>query len=95
METDNIKEIRIDNSGRLCIFPENQKFTMIFTLAKEVHWDNDQYFLYSPKLKEWSYFEWYKHIIGVVKECNVTLVMTKETIWTNIPQSLKKDILET
>ena len=66
---------------------------MVFTLAKEVNWDNNQHFLYSPEPREWSYIDWYKHIINVAKECNVTLILTKETTWTNIPQSLKHDIV--
>lgn len=94
MKNDFIKEIKIDQSGRLCIFPEKERFTQIFTLAKEVNWDNNQYFLYSPSPREWSYFEWYKHIASVTRECNVTLVLTSDIIWTNIPSALKDEILE-
>ena len=68
---------------------------MIFTLAKEVNWDNNQYFLYSPIPREWSYFEWYRHIISIATECNVTLVLSSVTTWTNIPTSLKDEILAT
>ena len=50
MKTDFIKEIKIDESGRLCIFPEKEKFTLIYRSAAEVHWDNDHLFLYSPSL---------------------------------------------
>jgi len=93
MKTDFIKEIKIDQSGQLCIFPEKERFTMIFTLAKEVNWDNVQYYLYSPIPREWSYLEWYKHIVSVAKECNVTLVLNNNTILTNIPASLSNEIL--
>ena len=93
MKTDVIKEIKIDDKARLCIFPTKEKFSQIFTLAKEVNWDNNQLFLYAPKPREWSYFEWYRHIISVATECNVTLVLTNDTIWTNITTSLKDEIL--
>jgi hypothetical protein len=93
MKTDVINEIKIDDKGRLCIFPKNEKFSQIFTLAKEVNWDSSQSFLYSPNPKEWSYFKWYKHIINIAIECNVTLLLTQDTIWTNIPKLLKDEIL--
>lgn len=93
MKTDQIKEIEIDDSGRLCIFPEKEKFTMIYRTATEVHWDNEKLFLYSPKPRDWSYFDWYKHIINVVNDCGCTLLLTKETVWTNISSSLKEQIV--
>jgi hypothetical protein len=37
MKTDFIKEIKIDESGRLCIFPEKEKFALIYRSAAEVH----------------------------------------------------------
>lgn len=93
MKADDIKEISIDDSGRLCIFPKKERFTMNFTLAKEVNWDNNQLFLYSPKPREWSYLEWFRHMMNVATACNVTLVLTNNTIWTNIPTSLKDELL--
>ena len=94
MKTDNIKEVKIDDSGRLCIFPEKEKFSLIYRTATEVHWDNQDMFLYSAKPREWSYFDWYKHIMGVVKnECDCDLLLTKDTLLTNIPEPLKEEIL--
>ncbi|WP_426667222.1 hypothetical protein ACPPVU_14450 [Mucilaginibacter sp. McL0603] len=94
MKNDGIKEVAIDDSGRLCIFPETEKFTYIYRTATEVHWDNKDMFLYSPKPREWSYLDWYKHIINVVKnECYCNLSLTKNTLFTNIPEILKKEIL--
>ena len=93
MKTDNIKEIKIDISGRLCIYPEQEEFTHIWRSATEVHWDIKNSFLYSPKPREWSYFDWYKHIISVAKECGWELFLTEDTIWINIPHSLKQQIL--
>jgi len=93
MKADKIKEIKVDDLGRLCIFPEKERFTQIFTLAREVNWDNNHLFLYSPKPREWSYFQWYSHIINVIKECGVNLVLTEETTWTDIPAALKDQII--
>jgi hypothetical protein len=43
MKTDYIKEIRIDSSGRLCIYPEKEKFTWVWRTATEVHWMRKSY----------------------------------------------------
>ena len=93
MKTDTIKEITIDESGRLCIFPEKEKFTMIYRSAAEVHWDNTGSFLYSSKPREWSYYEWFKHIIAVAKDNGCDLLLTGDTLWTNIPDLLKREII--
>jgi hypothetical protein len=93
MKTDNIKEIRIDDLGRLCIFPKKEKFTMIYRSAAEVHWDNNDFFLYSPKPREWSYYDWYKQIINIVNEYGCNLLLTNDTLYINIPDLLKQQII--
>ena len=94
MESDNIKEINIDAIGRLRIYPENKEFNGIYRLAKEVHWDNEGLFLYSPKPREWSYLDWYHHIFQVIKtDFDCLLIFTNATVWTNVPISLKEEIL--
>lgn len=93
MKFDNIKEIGIDINERLFIRPETEEFALIYRTATEVHWDNNECFLYSPKPREWTYFDWYRHIIGVVEtECNCKLSITEQTIWTNIHTELRKKI---
>jgi hypothetical protein len=93
MKADNITEIKIDDLDRLCIFPEKEEFTLIWRSATEVHWDIENSFLYSPKPMEWSYFDWYRHIVSVAKECGCELLLTEDTIWINIPNSLKQQIM--
>jgi hypothetical protein len=90
---DNIKEIGIDTLERLYINPEKEKFSLIYRTVTEVHWDEKGSFLYSPKPKEWTYFDWYKQIVGVVEsECNCKLLLTDNTQWSNIPAQLKRQI---
>jgi hypothetical protein len=93
MNEDEILEIGIDYKERLYIRPNKERFTLIYRTATEVHWDNNGLFLYSPKPREWTYFDWYKHITGVTEiECNCKLILTDQTIWTNIPVELKEQI---
>lgn len=95
MTIDKIIEIGIDDKERLFIKPDKERFTLIYRTATEVHWDNNGFFLYSPKPREWTYFDWFKQIIGVIDtECNCKLILTDETIWTNISDELKQQIIE-
>lgn len=92
---DEIIEIGIDKNEQLFVRPKRERFTLIYRTATEVHWDEKELFLYSPKPREWSYFDWYKHIIDVAnKECNVKLILTHRTIWTNVENELKKQIID-
>jgi len=94
MKTDNIKEVKIDEAGRLCIFPEKEEFALIYRSATEVHWDSKNSCLYSPKPREWSYFDWYTQIISVIKtEYGYSLLITDKTLWANISIGLKQKIL--
>jgi hypothetical protein len=92
---DEIVEVGIDKDERLFIRPKNERFNIIYRTATEVHWDEKELFLYSPKPRKWSYFEWFRHIIDIAdKECSCKLVLTHRTIWTNIENELKKQIIE-
>ena len=93
MTTDNIMEIGIDNKERIYIKPETEHFEFIYRAAAEVGWDDKEHFLYSPKPKEWTYFDWYRQIIMATKdEYGCQLVLTYKTQWTNIPNELKDQI---
>ena len=93
MTTDNIMENGIDNKERIYIKPETEHFEFIYRAAAEVGWDDKEHFLYSPKPKEWTYFDWYRQIIMATKdEYGCQLVLTDKTQWTNIPNELKDQI---
>ena len=96
MVQDRISIVEIDDSGRLHLKPEKSKFTHIYRTTTEVHWVNDKKTLFSPKPRDWSYLEWFSHIIGVVKdECLTELKLTENTEWVNIPTELKNEITKT
>ena len=94
MKKDRIKEVGINEDKQLYIVPENAKFQMIYRTATEVHWNQEKEFLYSPKPREWNYFQWYKHIIEVIRnEASYNLLLTDDTKWENVPEELKNKIL--
>ena len=93
MTTDNIIEVGIDNKERIYIKPETNDFEFIWRDASEVSWDDKNKVLYSPKPKEWTYFDWYRQIILATKgEYGCQLVLTDKTQWINIPDELKEQI---
>lgn len=94
MQLDKIIEIKIDEEQKLTIKPESLEFEYIYRSATEVHWSKEKKVLYSPKPRQWSYYNWFVHIIEVVRIDNYSeLILTQETIWTNIPKDLKNEIL--
>jgi hypothetical protein len=94
MTKDEIKEISIDATGRLCVFPLIEKFPFIYRSATEVHWDDKGNFLYAPSnLKGWSYAQWYVQIVQAVKSEHGTLLsISHNTKWTNVPGDIKEQI---
>jgi len=95
MKIDKILEIGIDSQERLYIKPKSARFDLIYRTATEVHWDASGLFLFSPKPREWAYLDWYKHIADVVNnECGYRLILCDETTWANIPEKLKRQIIE-
>jgi hypothetical protein len=95
MNEDHILEIGINSSDQLYIKPEKERFTMIWRSATEVHWHDKENFLYSPKPREWSYLDWYKHIVSVIQdEYKCLLKANTNTVWTHIPDDLKERIID-
>lgn len=93
MTKDSIAEIGIDGLGRLYVMPENEQFTMIWRSALEVHWDTANRYLYSPIPREWTYYQWYHHMIDVVKdEYGCLLFINSSSCWVNVPDELKNEI---
>lgn len=86
MKIDPIIKIEIDGKGRLLIYPASHTYPMIYREAVEVHWDAAGKYLYSPQPREWSYLDWFKHIITTVRD----LRLTSETKWSNVPEELRE-----
>ena len=92
MEVDCITEISMDEAGRLLIKPARTAFLHIWREAAEVHWDTAHKALYSPKPREWSYADWYRHILDIAQDQGCKLLLTDATQWINIPPELHAEI---
>jgi hypothetical protein len=94
-DKDNIVEIGVDYNLGIYIKPEKATFSLIYRSASGVHWDDRKNILCTTNQSGWTHLQWYKQIIGVVRdEYNYELLLTDKTIWINISNDLKKEIIE-
>ena len=95
IEKDNIIEIGIDDKLGIYIKPETAKFPFIWRSASGVHWDDRKNILCTTNQSGWTHLQWYKQIIGaVLDEYGYQFSLTDKTIWNNIPEDLKRSIIE-
>lgn len=92
MTTDSIAEVGIDDQERLFVRPSTAQLPFIYREAVEVHWDSTRLCLYSPKPREWSYLQWFQHILGAAALQSLQLQLTPSTLWSNIADDLKEEI---
>jgi len=93
MQEDLIAEVGIDDEQRLWLRPSKVSFDCVYRAAMEVHWDDEQKRLFSPKPREWTYLQWFDQIItAAADEYGVRLKLTPSTLWRNVPDELKTSI---
>jgi hypothetical protein len=94
MKRDLIDEIGIDAAGRLYVRPRESTFPLIYREGREVHWDDDNAFLYGPPPRRWGYIQWYRQIISVAAAQGVNLEPHPKTTWVDVPEGLRNAIGE-
>lgn len=93
--TDAIEAIGIDERGSLWVKPVTVDFRHIYRTAMEVHWDEARRTLYSPRPREWSHVRWFRQIRdAAIGEYRVELIVTPDTVWSNIDPGLRRAISE-
>ena len=92
MDRDEIKEVGIDEEGRLYVVPSKKAFPYMYREALEVHWDSDLKRLYGPKPRKWGYSEWYIQILNAAQKQSCILELTEATVWLNVSQDTKASI---
>jgi hypothetical protein len=88
-----ISEIGIDGDGRLYVVPHSHDFPFIYREAMEVQWAPEAKRLYAPVPREWSYARWFEQIINAASAQEYTLAITMDTVWVNISDNLKVQML--
>lgn len=88
-----IKQVEIDQQGRLCVTPASNEFEMVYREAMEVYWDRDRRFLFSPMPREMTYPQWFRQILLAVEyQYGVRLKVTNRTQWVGISESLRAEM---
>jgi hypothetical protein len=85
---DVITAVEIDANGRLLVKPGSERFPYIYREAMEVGWDAKGEFLFSPRPREWSYFDWFRQILEAAQAQGCTLRVSDATRWDNVPADL-------
>lgn len=98
MESETINAIEITSSGQLLLLIEsggNPSYQYVYREAAGVYWDNDRKgFKSSEAPREWSYSDWFNHIIAVVKTgLGIEMKLSNDVTWLNIPEDVKNEIL--
>ena len=92
-----ICKIEIADTGELILCLEgtgNAGYQYVYREAKGVYWDNDKKGFKSTDPKNWSYSQWYRHIVDVVNSgLGVELKMGQNIEWVKVPEQDKNEIV--
>ena len=95
MEIESLSLIEILENGEMFLVLASggkPSYQYIYREAAEVYWDNERKAFKAPVPREWSHSDWYQHIIKVTTNIGITLVLTKDTNWVNVPAEIKDEI---
>lgn len=96
MEIEEISRVEILENGEMYVVLASGGKAMyqhIYREAAEVYWDNEIKCFKATAPRKWSHLEWFLHIIAVAKSgLGITLEVSKNTSWVNVPSSLKEEI---
>ncbi|WP_156891688.1 hypothetical protein [Nevskia ramosa] len=92
MSEDVIREVGIDNEGRLYVRPSQQRFPYIYREAMEVSWHESSGTLSAPVPREWSHARWFQQIHTAAKQQGCFLTLSPGTEWHSVPESTHQEI---
>jgi hypothetical protein len=93
MVEEKITEVGIDQDRKLYVCPEKQDFSFIYRAAMEIAWDPSRRALLSPRLGEEPSLALFNRILAAAAdEYGVRLKIGAETVWSNVPQSMRSQI---
>lgn len=93
MRDEAVAEVGIDAEKRVFVRPESGEFEHVYRAAMEVYWDRSLRRLFNPSPRDWTPSQWFQQIVAAVAdEYGVTLRITSQTIWTDMPSSFRAAI---
>lgn len=91
-----VAEISIDEVGQLHVRPRRVEtcFEYVYRAGAGVDWDPTHKSFRCSKPKEWSQLQWFQHAWQAVRsELGYELKLDDRTAWTNVPSSLREEIV--
>ena len=93
MRTVPISAVKRDDRGWLRIYPLHARYDLIYRAAAGVDWENKEGFLHAHEPREWTYPQYFAHIVSVVaSECGDALKLTPDTQWMGVPDDIRRQI---
>lgn len=91
MKKDVIKEICLDD-GQLQITPKKNKFVDIKHAGSNFAWDEDEQYIYSLKIVDGQYFNWFKDLMVSTRKQGVDLQLRDETQYVDLSDALIEEL---
>ncbi len=95
MET--ISSIELLPSGELLLRlsgPGKPSYQHVYREAAGVYWDPENQGFKSTELKDWSCSKWYSHIVEVCGNVGISLRLSDESQFVNLPAGEREKIIE-
>jgi hypothetical protein len=94
MADEPISEVKIDEAGRLLLHPSKSSFDDLHMAgAWGFRWDQSAGCLASPKPLEWTYAQWFAHIVEIIaSQYGTSLIIEPGTAWTSVPDEVRWEI---
>lgn len=95
MRDETIAEVTMDEAGRLLLKPAETLFdTLHMAGAWGFRWDEPTGSLAIPLPKEWSYCDWFSHVVTIIgQEYDVHLTVGPQTKWISVPEAVRAELL--
>ncbi|MBB1270913.1 hypothetical protein [Shewanella sp. SR44-3] len=97
MSNEIISTIEVLESGKLVICLASggrPDYSNIYREGVGVYWNEELKGFISTEKKEWSYSEWFTHILKTAKGCGINCILQQTTSWVNFPDNEKSSILQ-
>ncbi|HEX3422468.1 MAG TPA: hypothetical protein VHS33_03585 [Sphingomicrobium sp.] len=94
MRDEIIAVVAMDEAGRLLLKPTESLFdTLHMAGAWGFRWDVAATSLAIPLPREWSYRDWFDHVVAIIgQEYGVHLMVGPQTQWRSVPPEVQAEI---
>ena len=85
----------LDNDEMYVVLASGGKpmYQHIYREVAEVYWDNERKAFKAPAPRKWSHSDWYRQIVSVAASgLSVSLELSAETNWVNVPEQTRAEI---